>query len=273
MPGHAAQFYGDDRDLAESVRNFLAEGLAVGGAGVVVATAAHRRLFGEPAAGVLTVDADEMLSGFLTEDGLDVPRFRAAAGDLIRTAAGPGRPVRVYGEMVALLWDTGRVALAIELEGMWNDLAARLPFSLLCGYPARLLAAGDTPGAAAGRVCRLHTSVVRDFPSDLASARAARMFVLGALGSRVDEGTGADAAIVTGELAANAVLHARSAFTVTVSYLPDGARIAIRDAAPLADGSPLVVKDGHGLDLVARLAARWAVEPLTGGKVIWADLC
>lgn len=91
MPAHAAQFYGDDRELAASVRSFLAEGLPADGAGVVVATAAHRRMFGRLADGVMIVDADETLRGFLTGDVIDEPRFRAAAKDLIWHAAGAGR--------------------------------------------------------------------------------------------------------------------------------------------------------------------------------------
>jgi MEDS: MEthanogen/methylotroph, DcmR Sensory domain len=290
MPGHAVQFYGDDRELAACAGDFLAGGIEAGGAGVVVATAAHRRLFGGALTDrvltdrLLTVDADETLRGFLTGDGIDEPRFRAAAEALIGQAASNGKPVRIYAEMVALLWEAGQVYLAIELEGLWNDLAARLPFSLLCGYPARLLAAGDKERAAVRQVCRLHTSVTgrapgtpgapvaRDFPRDLRSARAARQFVLGELDPRAGEAIRGDAAIVTGELAANAVLHAHSAFTVIVTALPDGVRIAVRDATPLSGDPPLVVRAGHGLDVVAQLAARWAVEPLPGGKLIWADL-
>ena len=33
----------------------------------------------------------------------------------------------IYAEMVAVLWDAGQVTLALELEALWNDLAARMP--------------------------------------------------------------------------------------------------------------------------------------------------
>lgn len=300
--GHAVQFYGDDQQLAVSAAQFLGDGLAAGGSAVVVATAAHRlalqaRL--RPAGGagrLIAVDAGEMLDGFLDGGRLDGPRFREAAEGLIGRAAGTGQPVRIYAEMVALLWDAGQVALALELEALWNDLAARLPFSLLCGYPARLLAADDDREAAAVRhMCHLHTAVagpspgyasmapagsdrsgrswaaVRRFPGELASARAARHFVLGALGPRARGTGGTDAAIVAAELAANAVRHARSPFTVTVSCLPRMVRISVQDQAPL-DGVPLAVRPGHGLHVVAQVAARWAVDPLPGGKVVWAEL-
>jgi anti-sigma regulatory factor (Ser/Thr protein kinase) len=289
MPGHVAQFYGDDRELAADVGSFLSGGLAAGEAGIVIASAAHLPMLAEGvlADQVLVVDADEMLRGFVTGETIDGARFRASAENLIGQVAGRGEPVRVYAELVALLWDAGQTGLAVELEALWRELAARLPFAGLCGHPARLLTVGEKERPEVRRLCRLHTSVLarppsipgrpgasvmRDFPRDVQSARAARQFVLGELASRADDTMRADAAIVIGELAANAVLHAGTPFTVTVSFLPDVMRIAVRDTAPLSDPASLAVRAGHGLDAVAQLAARWAVDPLPDGKAIWADL-
>lgn len=303
--GHAVQFYGDDAELSASVGAYLGEGLVAGGSAVVVATKAHRAGFraGLAAAGVdgdaaesggrlLMVDAAEMLRGFMAGDRLDHSRFRAAAGDLISRAAGAGQPVRIYAEMVALLWDAGQVTLALELETLWNDMASLLPFCLLCGYPVRVAAGNDNAGAVE-EVCRLHTGVVapypglpgmtevsvngseavRSFPCAGASARAAREFVVERLCPRVDQAVVVDAAIVTAELASNAVLHARSAFTVAVWRPEDCVRIAVRDTAPLPPGGELLWPvPGHGLDVVAKVADRWAVEPLPNGKRVWVEL-
>jgi hypothetical protein len=120
------------------------------------------------------------------------------------------------------------------------------------------------PGGSAGGA--------RDFAPNLDSAREARHFVLGQLGSGADRALASDAAIVIAELAANAVVHARSAFTVTVSRTRDAVRIAVRDKVPLGAGEQLVTATGHGLDVVARIAARWAVEPVPDGKVVWVEL-
>jgi len=305
--GHAVQFYADDAELAGSVASYLGEGLSTGGSAVVVATEAHRSGLraGLAAAGadggagpsgrLIMVDAAGMLERFMAGDRLDHARFRAAAGDLVNRAAGQGQPVRIYAEMVALLWGAGQVALALELETLWNDLASRLPFSLLCGYPSRV-AAPDGDTGAVHQVCRLHTDVitspaeppevpavpaasrateaVRNFPWVLDSAREARVFVTDRIGSWAGDSLATDAAIVIAELASNAVLHARTSFTVAVSSWADRVRIAVHDAAPLPDagGQPLATKPGHGLDLVAKVARRWAVEPLAEGKVVWAEL-
>ena len=113
---------------------------------------------------------------------------------------------------------------------------------------------------------------VREFQPDQDSPRDARRFVAGQLGPLAGHAVAADAVIVIAELAANALKHARSPFTVAVSHLPGALRISVRDAVPLADGERLRTLPGHGLDLVAKVSTRWAVEPLPDGKVIWAEL-
>jgi hypothetical protein len=82
---------------------------------------------------------------------------------MLRQAAKAGRPVRVFGEMVALLWDAGLIDAAIEVEAMWNEMAAQYPFSLLCAYPVQSVD-GDHHRDALTEVCRVHTSVVGGVP-------------------------------------------------------------------------------------------------------------
>lgn len=307
---HVVHFYGADDELADSVGRYLADGLRAGEGVVVVATAAHCLAFeamlardgldaGEErrAGRLLAADASGLLGSFLADGRLDHDRFEAAASALIGRAAAGGRQVRVYAEMVALLWDAGDVALAIELEDLWNELGARLPFRLLCGYPASVLAGQGTAGPARD-VCRLHSAVAdqRSFPAERNSVRAARHYVTGLLGDGADEAVACDTAIVATELAANAVLHARTGFTLTVSRSAGMTRIAVRDSTPVklqavtgpatgpargpqstgpratSEGVPFQVMRGHGLSVVAQLASRWAVEPLPDGKVVWAEL-
>jgi hypothetical protein len=303
---HVVQFYGADEELAVTVGGYLARGLRSGDGILVVATAPHRRAFaaalaragidpaGERDAGrLLMEDAAELLDRFLVGDVLDHERFQSVASGLILRAAAGGRPVRIYAEMVAVLWDAGQVGLAVELEELWNGLGALLPFSLLCAYPSRLMTGGETADAVR-EVCVLHSAVSaaepdsavapgdadpavreRSFPLELDSVRAARHFVTGLLDQGPDDALACDAAIVATELAANAVLHARSGFILTVSRLAAAVRIAVRDSDPLVHrgGSmPFHVRPGHGLSVVSQLASGWAVERLADGKVVWADL-
>ena len=115
----------------------------------------------------------------------------------------------------------------------------------------------------------------RAFPFELDSIRSARHFVTGTLTPTAGDALVDDAAIVATELAANAVLHAKSAFTVTVFASAAAVRIAVRDEGPLAPASgdyPFQVRHDHGLGVVSRIASGWAVERLPGGKVVWAEL-
>lgn len=293
---HVVQFYGADEELAVTVGGYLAEGIRSGDGILVVATAPHRRAFAtaladaglDPArerdAGrLLMEDAAGLLDRFLAGEVLDRERFDSVASGLIRRAAAGGRPVRVYAEMVAVLWDAGQVGLAVELEELWNGLGALLPFALLCAYPSRLMTGAEAADAVR-EVCLLHSAVSaaergsaaeRSFPAELDSVRAARHFVTGLLNQGSDDALASDAAIVATELAANAVLHARSGFTLTVSRSPVALRIAVRDGDPLIhrNGSmPFDIRPGHGLSVVSQLASGWAVERLPEGKVVWADL-
>jgi hypothetical protein len=53
------------------------------------------------------------------------------------TRVGRGRAdctIRIYGQMVDVLWQAGEHDAAIRLEMLWNRLANTHAFSLLCGY-------------------------------------------------------------------------------------------------------------------------------------------
>jgi hypothetical protein len=84
-----------------------------------------------------------------------------------------------------------------------------------------------------------------------------------------------DAVLVASELATNAVLHAGGIVAVRVVPVPQGARIEVHDGTrvpPLMTGASTEAMTGRGLRLVAALSARWAAEPIDGGKSVWAEL-
>ena len=73
----------------------------------------------------------------------------------------------------------------------------------------------------------------RTFPGTREDTRAARGFVLGMLGPWRGEQLAADAALVVTELATNAVLHAGSAFSVSLALSRNVIRISVGDTIPL----------------------------------------
>ncbi|MFD3807582.1 ATP-binding protein [Streptomyces sp. NPDC058611] len=89
----------------------------------------------------------------------------------------------------------------------------------------------------------------------------------------------ADAGLLIGELAANAVLHGRVPgrdFELRLVLLDAVLRIEVSDAR--ADRRPAVgpytdqAESGHGLRIVAALAAGWGVVDRLVGKTVWAEL-
>jgi len=117
---------------------------------------------------------------------------------------------------------------------------------------------------------------VRTFAFTREAPAAARHYTIGTLRDWGDDwGAGDladDAALVVTELAANAIVHAHSWFTVILSARGDLLRISVRDATPPA-GEPLVPVPLHGLGAVDALASRWGVESLgNAGKTVWVEL-
>lgn len=150
---HLVQVYRETHELAESVATYLGAGLQAGEPAVVVAAAAHWPLMAkrlshrgwDPAeaqsdAMLLLADADETLAAILEDGRPGARRFNVIIGGLIDRAAAVsvnGR-VRVFGEMVDLLCRRGEPEAADALEALWNRLALRKQFSLLCGYKVDL---------------------------------------------------------------------------------------------------------------------------------------
>ncbi len=78
--------------------------------------------------------------------------------------------------------------------------------------------------------------------------------------------------LTASELAANAVVHARTPFRLLVEPKEESVWIAVEDGAPLSDRDEVVARSPHGLGLVAALASRWGITPRPAGKRVWAEL-
>ena len=146
---HAVRFYEDDDSLARIVAQFLIDGFAAGSPSIVIATAAQRAALAreletksvdmdalQRVHDLLVLDAEATLSTFMVDGYPDPRQFREQMSQAIATV---GRertecPVRLFGQMVDVLWQRGLREAAIRLEVLWNQLAYTETFSLLCGY-------------------------------------------------------------------------------------------------------------------------------------------
>jgi hypothetical protein len=194
--------------------------------------------------------------------------------------------------MVALLWDDGDLAGALELETLWNELAERHAFALFCAYSISSLdAAGDLGAAKA--ICDRHTAVAplpmripdraddppevfaRLFVAAPTAPQDVRAFVRSVLAAWGESQVDGEAEIIASELATNAVRHAQSPFRVSLTRAGSAIRIAVRDAsfaAPEHRTWDHSVAGGRGVRLVAALSRAWGSDSETDGKTVWAEL-
>ena len=167
---HAVRFYYDSVGLCQIVADFVAEGLNAGEPAIIVATPAHSsrieaflraRGFDVAAlkrSGDLFVrDAAAMVTSLMIDGAPSAARFERLVGSMIELARGESnRLVRVYGEMVDILWKAGSTGAASALESLWNALASNHAFFLLCGYALD----GITHTTHISEICGQHTHVV-----------------------------------------------------------------------------------------------------------------
>jgi hypothetical protein len=171
---HIAQVYQDEEFLTEAVTHFICSGLHRSDGMLVISTMAHWTAFRKHAAaegfsledatqsGQLQYwDADSTLANFMVDGKPDRHLFHKEVGDMIVKLLRQHPTVRVYGEMVDLLWQDGNRAAAVQLEEFWDILLDRQPISLLCAYCMDNLNPAVYGGPIEG-VCRTHSHVITD---------------------------------------------------------------------------------------------------------------
>jgi PAS domain S-box-containing protein len=169
--GHNVQFYEDERFLFSSVSAFVTEGLEASQPILVIATEAHRRGIeaeirrtGSRADAdgheVVWLDARETLAAFMEGGVPNRELFEATVGNVVDRLMDKRSyiVVRAYGEMVDLLWKDGNIEGAIALEDLWNGLAGKYRFNLLCAYSMGNFFK-ETHAHAFGQICNAHGRV------------------------------------------------------------------------------------------------------------------
>ena len=80
--------------------------------------------------------------------------------------------------------------------------------------------------------------------------------------------------VAANELAANAVLHARTEFTVRVLIDADRVRIEVSDGntrMPQPCLTPADATSGRGLAIVDGTGLQWGADRHAGGKTVWVQ--
>lgn len=167
---HSVQFYDTDPELAGCASSFVAAGLQAQASVILITTSKHQndiRNLPAPPSPVcdempIYLDAAAALSQFMIDDWPSDFRFFRLIEDVIR-ASSHTRPVWIFGEMVGALCAEGKYRPAVRLEELWNQLATRLSFSLLCAYPINSFVTGNHTESFL-QVCRRHNHVLNTHP-------------------------------------------------------------------------------------------------------------
>ena len=179
-----------------------------------------------------------VLSGFDAETMAAPALARGAAGYLVKGLS----PVALVEELLALLE-------AIEHQ------------------PAPIVA----PEATSDEIARAQI----DLPAQLASGWQARLFLADRLSEWQLESVRDEALLLTTELVTNAVIHARSAVSVTLRRGVERLRVEVSDTGggalrfrePTGDA-----QTGRGLQLLEALASSWGTSAFEAGKLVWFEL-
>ena len=148
---HIVYSYTSEAQLADAVCMFASAGLQKVEAVLLVLSEAHygpvrdrlaRQGFDlaalENTGHLICENAKNLLGTFMFDGIVDEHKFKTRIGQMIEKAkAGSGdrlsRPVRVFGEMVDLIWKPHPKATA-RLEELWNEVIKAHAVPLLCAY-------------------------------------------------------------------------------------------------------------------------------------------
>jgi len=140
---HFVQLYDSAQDsLSINVSEYVSAGLRCGDGVLLAATAEHQKTFcAEPVPRVwrdqlVRLDAAETLAQICVKGRPDWQRFSSVCGAALARVhpRKPSNSIRVYGELVGLLWKSRRYEAAVRLEKFWNRMMSQASFSLYCGY-------------------------------------------------------------------------------------------------------------------------------------------
>lgn len=146
-PGHVVQFYSHEDEFIGNLTDYIASGIQGSQTCLVIATREHLAQLEAQLVGAgidIEVakenslyqpwDAQEAVRTFVKDGVVDEKLFKRHIISKVEALLEEGKELRLYGEMVALLWRNGHEDAVLQLEELWNKLLHdRAP--LYCAYP------------------------------------------------------------------------------------------------------------------------------------------
>ncbi|HYG15139.1 MAG TPA: MEDS domain-containing protein [Bacteroidia bacterium] len=144
---HILQIYENDESIVAALSQFIISGFETNESVVIVATYEHLVTLDalllikgynlqelKNKSRYLTFEANDLLSKFMVDGWPDEGLFFKAVTEIIKKVKNNNK-VRVYGEMVAILWAQGHSGATVRLEHLWTKLCRQEEFMLFCAYP------------------------------------------------------------------------------------------------------------------------------------------
>lgn len=145
---HFLQFYESDEILLNSLEAYVMSAFALEETIVIIATDLHLQelhkrlkqhynLAKQISRGKYTpLNAEMILSEIMTGEVVDTDKFNALIDKLLdKVNKIDNNKIRIFGELVALLWGQGNRKAVVALEKLWHQLCTSGKFSLFCAYP------------------------------------------------------------------------------------------------------------------------------------------
>ena len=169
---HFVQFYDSENFLIESLTNFVSAGFIFGETVLILATKQHLNALRtnlsehhfhlnqlQKQGRFVPLNAEEVQADLSVDGILCRERFNQFFSSLLSQATDGGKRVRVFGELVAVLWAQGKYSTALEVEELWNGLRSQTDFSLFCAYPMQAFA-GKEMAEPLRQVCLTHSRII-----------------------------------------------------------------------------------------------------------------
>ncbi len=145
---HVVQIYENDNIFLDALSGFVMGGVKAGDCVIIIATAGHLKALNDRLTGFgirvdqlieedryIVLEAEEVLSKFMVDGWPDIRLFMQTITSLLDRGTSQKRRIRVFGEMVAILWAQGLNGATVHLEYLWNKFCEQHSFCLFCAYP------------------------------------------------------------------------------------------------------------------------------------------
>jgi hypothetical protein len=168
---HVVQIYENDESFLITLEGFVMSGLHANECVILIATAEHRTALSDRLSKkelavdkliaddqLILLDAEDTLSRFMINGWPEPKLFEETIMKIIKRATDKNRPVRAFGEMVALLWAKGEKSATVHLEALWNRFCEIQTLCLFCAYPKN----GFTQdvNSSAHTICCAHSKMI-----------------------------------------------------------------------------------------------------------------